>query len=176
MFGFGKRTGCSMFAPWNQTNFRGGPNCKLGQRDGELFPKCKIGSDSCLLQKTTKECCNAVAVVVVSPQRGYLLIHRFCSADRFSRYIESPGYLCALQYSTTLFPSVSTNALGMFSGAKYAHRTFRPIIKKHHYISATANKYPCKKSFINIYIRNPTDIKSYTYCIKIVSSLTRSPS
>ena len=131
---------------------------------------------ACFRKLLTKECCNAIAVVVVSPQRGYLLIHRFCSADRFSLYIESPGYLCALQYSTTLFPSVSTNALGMFSGAKYAHRTFRPIIKKHHYNSATANKYPCKKSFTNIYVRNPTDIKSYACCIKIVSSLTRSPS
>ena len=45
-----------------------------------------------------------------------------------------------IQHSTTLLPSVNTNARGMFCGAKYTHHTFTPIIK-HHYIT-TANKHP----------------------------------
>ena len=36
-----------------------------------------------------------------------------------------------LRYNTTLLPSVSTIALGMFRGAKYTHHTCMPIIKRH---------------------------------------------
>ena len=34
-----------------------------------------------------------------------------------------------VQYNTTLLPSVYTNALGMFCGAKYIHHTLTPTIK-----------------------------------------------
>ena len=61
-----------------------------------------------------------------------------------------------IEYNRTLLPSVNTLiAQGMFSGAKYAHHTFTPIIK--HLI--TANKHPGKKSFIDKNMKNPTGIK-----------------
>ena len=50
-------------------------------------------------------------------------------------------------YSTTLLPNI-----------KYTHDTFTPITK-HYKIATTANKRPGKTSFINKYVRNPTDIK-----------------
>ena len=64
------------------------------------------------------------------------------------------------QYITTLLPSVNTIALGTFCCAKYTHHTFTPIIK--YYITTTADRHPGKKTFINKYMRNPTDI-SYAY-------------
>ena len=58
-------------------------------------------------------------------------------------------YFRTLIYNITLslLPSVSTLiALEMFSGAKYTHYTFTPIIK---HLITTANKHPGKKSFID---------------------------
>ena len=52
-----------------------------------------------------------------------------------------------IQYNITLLPSVNTLiARGLFCGARYTHHTFTPVIK--HLITTTANKHPCKKSFI----------------------------
>ena len=63
-----------------------------------------------------------------------------------------------IRYDITLLPSVNTLiAQGMFRGAKYTHHTFTPIIK--HLITATANKHPGKKSFIDKNMKNPTGIK-----------------
>ena len=53
-----------------------------------------------------------------------------------------------VRYNTTLLPSVSTTALGMFCGARYPHHTFTLIIK--HEITTTANiSLLGKRSFIN---------------------------
>ena len=53
-----------------------------------------------------------------------------------------------VRYNTSLLPSVSTIALGMFCGARYAHHTFTLIIK--HDITTTANiNLLGKRSFIN---------------------------
>jgi len=79
-------------------------------------------------------------------------------------------WIMLLQYSTTLLPSVTIIARGMFCGARYTHHTFTPVIK--HQITTTANKHPGKKSFTDRNIKNPTGIK---LCISHKIATSREP-
>ena len=44
-----------------------------------------------------------------------------------------------MKYNTALLPSVNTTALGMFSGAKYTHHIFTPIMKHNPISTAQGN-------------------------------------
>ena len=81
-------------------------------------------------------------------------------------FVPKSNFPYTIQYN--LIAKCQYNCTGMFCGAKYTHHTFTPIIK-HHYITTTSNKHPGKNSFINKYMRNPTDT-SCVYHIKIASS------
>ena len=66
--------------------------------------------------------------------------------------------------------SVSTIALGMFCGEKHTHHTFMLVIKTLNYNNS---KHLGKKSLINKYMQNPTDIKlciSHTNCLVMRST------